>query len=68
MTIEEIFQKQTEAGATEKFFYGVETLADKIEDARIDIKCHRGTLDTFPNNLEFVRFMTPSNPLFRVKK
>jgi DNA anti-recombination protein RmuC len=61
----EIFKNQINSGATEMWFYGIETLAEKVEDIRIDIKSHKGSLDTFPTNLEFVRMMTPSNPLFR---
>jgi hypothetical protein len=64
----EIFKEQIDKGATEMFFYGIETLAEKVEDIRIDIKSHKGSLDTFPDNLEFVRMMTPSNPLFRKKQ
>jgi len=65
MNIREIFKEQIDNGATEMWFYGIETPAEKVEDIRIDIKSHKGSLDTFPTNLEFVRMMTPSNPLFR---
>ena len=64
----ENFKKQIEGGATEVFFYGIETLAEKVEDIRIDIKSHKGTLETFPTNLEFVRMMSESTPLFRRKE
>lgn len=64
----ENFKKQIEGGATEMFFYGIETLAEKVEDSRIDIKSHKGTLETFPTNLEFVRMMSESTPLFRRKE
>ena len=65
MNIQEIFKNQIDSGATEMWFYGIETPAEKVEDIRIDIKSHKGSLDTFPTNLEFVRMMTPSNPMFR---
>lgn len=68
MNTTEIFKEQIDKGATEMFFYGIETPAEKVEDIRIDIKSHKGSLDTFPDNLEFVRMMTPSNPLFRKKQ
>lgn len=64
----ENFKKQIEGGATEMFFYGIETPAEKVEDIRIDIKSHKGTLETFPTNLEFVRMMSESTPLFRRKE
>lgn len=67
MNIQEIFKEQIDKGATEMFFYGIETPAEKVEDIRIDIKSHKGSLDTFPDNLEFIGMMTPSNPLFRKK-
>ena len=67
MNIQEIFKNQINKGATEMFFYGIETPAERVEDIRIDIKSHKGPLDAFPDNLEFVRMMTPSNPLFRLK-
>ena len=63
----EIFKNQIDGGAAEMWFYGIETPAEKLEDIHIDIKSHRGPLDTFPDNLEFIRMMTPSNPLFRKK-
>lgn len=66
MNIQENFKKQIEGGATEMFFYGVETLAEKVENSRIDIKSHKGTLETFPTNLEFVRMMSESTPLFKL--
>ena len=67
MNIKEIFKGQIESGATEMWFYGIETPAERLEDMRIDIKSHKGSLDTFPGNLEFVRMMTESSPLFRNK-
>ena len=61
MNIQDIFKNQIEGGATEMFFYGVET----TEPYTLRIVRHRGTLDSFPTNLEFVRMMTESNPLFK---
>jgi len=61
MNIQEIFQAQIEKGATEMFFYGLE----RPEPHTISIMRHKGSLDTFPTYLEFIRMMTPSNPLFR---
>ena len=61
MNIEEIFKNQIESGATEMWFYGLE----RPEPHTISIMRHKGSLDTFPSNLEFVRYLTPSNPLFK---
>ena len=61
MNIQEIFKNQIDGGATEMFFYGLE----RPEPHTVSIMRHKGSLDTFPSNLEFVRFLTPSNPLFK---
>ena len=61
MNLTEIFKAQVDSGATEMFFYGLE----RPEPHTVSIMRHKGTLDSFPTNLEFVRFMTPSNPLFK---
>ena len=61
MNIQEIFKNQIDGGATEMFFYGLE----RLEPHTISIMRHKGSLDTFPINLEFVRYLTPSNPLFK---
>ena len=61
MNIQEIFKNQIDGGATEMFFYGLE----RPEPHTISIMRHKGYLDTFPSNLEFVRYLTPSNPLFK---
>ena len=61
MNIQEIFKNQIDGGATEMWFYGLE----RPEPHTISIMRHNGSLDTFPSNLEFVRFLTPSNPLFK---
>lgn len=64
MNIQEIFKNQIDGGATEMWFYGLERPAPHNMH-NISIMRHKGSLDTFPTNLEFVRMMTPSNPLFR---
>ena len=61
MNLQEIFKSQIDSGATEMWFYGLE----RPEPHTVSIMRHKGSLDTFPTNLEFVRFLTPSNPLFR---
>ncbi len=61
MNIQEIFKNQIDSGATEMWFYGLE----RPEPHTISIMRHKGSLDTFPTNLEFVRYLTPSNPLFK---
>lgn len=63
--MKEHFKNQIEQGATEMFFYGIETPAEKIEDIRIDIKSHKGSPDTFPTNLEYIRHLTDGIPLFK---
>lgn len=68
MNIQEIFKAQIDGGATEQFFYGLETDPEVPEQWSIKIERHRGSLETFPDNLVFVRYLTPSNPLFRVKE
>lgn len=60
----EYFKKQIECGATEMFFYCLE----RPELHTISIVRHRGFLDTLPTNLEFVRYLTPSYPLFKEKE
>ena len=67
MTTTEIFKEQIDKGATVMFFYGIETSVEKVEDIHIDIKSHKGSLDTFPDNLEFVSMLTQGIPLFRKK-
>ena len=68
MNTTKIFKEQIDKGAVEMFFYGIETPTKKVEDFRIDIKSHKGSLDTFPDDLEFVRMMTLILPLFRKKQ
>jgi hypothetical protein len=55
------FKNQIEQGATEMFFYGLE----RPEPHTISIQRHRGSLDTFPANLEYVRHLTDGMPLFK---
>ena len=60
--MKEYFQKQIDSGATEMFFYGLE----RAEPFTISIMSHKGTLlDSFPTNLEFVRMLAESTPLFK---
>ena len=56
----EHFTKQIEQGATEMFFYGLENK----DQTKVEIKNHKGTLDTFPN-LEYIRHLSESMPLFK---
>jgi hypothetical protein len=55
----EYFKSQIEQGATEMFFYAIE------RDGNLRIQSHRGTLETFPTNLEYVRHLTDGVPLFK---
>lgn len=57
----EIFKAQIDKGATEMFFYGLE----RLEPFTVSIMSHKGTLDSFPTNLEFVRMLAESTPLFK---
>ena len=61
MNTNELFQAQIDGGATEMFFYGLE----RPEPHTVSIMRHKGTLDSFPTNLEFVRMLAESTPLFR---
>ncbi len=60
----EHFKKQVEQGATEMFFYGLE----RQEPFTVSIMQHKGTLDSFPTNLEFIRMLSESMPLFKELK
>lgn len=55
----EHFTKQIEQGATQMFFYAIE------REGNLRIQRHRGTLETFPTNLEYVRHLTDGMPLFK---
>lgn len=61
MNLNEIFKAQIDKGATEMFFYGLE----RKEPFTISIMSHKGALDSFPTNLEFVRMLAESTPLFK---
>jgi len=63
--ISEHFKNQIEQGATETFWYGLETGSYLVENMKINITNHKGALDTFPTNLEFVRMLSESMPLFK---
>lgn len=70
MNLNEIFKAQIDKGATEMFFYGLERPAEKVEVGTaitVSIMRHKGSLDNFPTNLEFIRMMgeTTSTPLFK---
>lgn len=59
------FKKQLDSGAREMFFYGIEYPAETVEEIKIVIKSHKRSLDTFPTNLEFLRMLSESSPLFK---
>jgi hypothetical protein len=61
MKTAEIFKAQSDKGATEMFFYGLE----RAVPFTVSIMSHKGTLDSFPTNLEFVRMLAESTPLFK---
>ena len=52
------FREQIEGGATDQFFYGTE------HNGEVRIERHRGSLDTLPTGLVFLRMMG-STPFFR---
>jgi len=56
----EHFKNQIEQGA-EMFFYGLE----RLEPFTISIMRHKGSIDNFPTNLEFVRMLSEDWPLFK---
>ena len=56
----EHFKNQIEQGA-EIFFYAVE----RSEPFNVSIRSHKDSLDNFPANLEYVRHLTDSMPLFK---
>lgn len=61
--ITEHFTKQIEEqqGDQEMYFYGLE----RPEPHTLSIMRHRGSLDSFPSNLEYVRHLTDGVPLFK---
>lgn len=64
MNLLEIFKQQLDQGATDQFFYGLETDPEVPEQWSVKIERHRGTLDTFPT-LTYVRMLSDGVPLFR---
>ena len=63
--INEHFKNQIEQGATKTFWYGLETGSYPVENIKINLTTHKGALDTFPTNLEFIRMMSENVPLFK---
>ena len=59
--MKEHFKHQIEQGATEMFFYGLE----RQEPFTVSIMRHKGSIDSFPTNLEYVRHLTDGMPLFK---
>jgi hypothetical protein len=57
----EHFKSQLEQGAREMFFYSLE----RQEPFTVSIMSHKGTLDSFPTNLEYIRHLSESMPLFK---
>ena len=62
MNIETHFKNQVDSGATEMFFYGLEN----EDQSKVEIKSHKGTLESFPNTLEYIRHLSEGIPLFKV--
>ena len=58
MNIQEYFKQQADGGATDQFFYGTE------HNGEVRIERHQGSLDTFPQELVFLRMMG-STPFFK---
>lgn len=65
MNLSEIFKAQIDKGATEMFFYGLERPPEQVHEITVSIMRHKGSLDNFPTNLEFVRMLAESTPLFK---
>ena len=59
----EHFRNQIEQGV-EIYFYGLE----RPEPHTISIMRHKGGLDSFPKNLEYIRQLTDDWPLFKEVK
>ena len=57
---QQYFQRQVDAGATEMFWYALERGPFELSMMR-----HKGTLDSFPINVEFVKMATESVPVFK---
>jgi hypothetical protein len=58
--ITEYFKNQIEKNV-EMFFYGIE----REEPFTVSIMRHKGSLDDFPTNLEFIRMLSEDWPLFK---
>jgi hypothetical protein len=56
----EYFKNQIEQGA-EMFYYGLQS----EEPLTIRLRQHKGSLDSFPTNLEYVRQLSNDWPLFK---
>ena len=57
---QQYFQRQVDAGATEMFWYALE-----LGPFELSMMRHKGTLDNFPTNVEFVKMATESVPVFK---
>jgi len=60
MSIEQHFKNQIEQNA-KMFFYGIE----HETPFTVSIMRHKGSLDSFPTNLEFIRMLSEDWPLFK---
>lgn len=58
--MKEYFENQINQGATEMFWYALERSPFELSMMR-----HKGTLDTFPVNVEFVKMVSESVPIFK---
>ena len=64
MKIKAHFKQQIDEGATERFLYGIEN----VEELYSEVKYHNESLDTFPDNLEYIRTSAFGVPFFKVIK
>ena len=65
MSIEQYFNNQIEAGATEMFFYCLEREITSTNQVTLQMFSHKGKLDSFPANVKFVRMAAQSTPVFK---
>jgi len=56
----EYFKEQIEDKVTE-YFYGIQT----DPDCELELVRHKDSLSKFPENLQFVKMLTPGIPLFK---
>lgn len=64
--IESYFVKQIEMNPeTKMYFYAIERLGENPEFPDLELYSHRGSLDDFPNDLEYLRMSTEMLPVFR---